>query len=64
MPTSTPRKYRSALRKTILLGTLCSFSLSTAQDLGDLLIADVNDAKRFATDYLAPVFRSEYLQHC
>lgn len=43
------------MRKAIFLGTLCSFSLSTAQDLGDLLIAGVNDAKRFATDYLAPV---------
>lgn len=43
------------MRKILLLGTLCSFSLGMAQDFNTLFIAGVNDAERFAKDYLAPI---------
>lgn len=43
------------MRKLILLMALLAMPLANAQDLNQLLISGVEDAERFANDYLAPV---------
>lgn len=43
------------MRKTTLLIALTIISYGRAQDLNDLMVAGVNDAERFANDYLSPV---------
>lgn len=43
------------MKKLILLSALLAMPLAKAQDFNQLLISGVEDAERFANDYLAPV---------
>ncbi len=43
------------MRKIAFLIAFCGITLASAQDLNDLFISGLNDAERFANDYLAPV---------
>ncbi len=43
------------MRKIAFLVAFCGITMASAQDLNDLFISGVEDAERFANDYLAPV---------